>query len=105
GMIYLTAGTNILKLDAATGKTVWRYSTAPGDGARGGRAGGRGAGEGGRGGAAPGVAQNGTPDREGVALGDGLVFVGTSAAHAIAVREDTGEQVWNVYVGEDARDK
>ena len=47
----------------------------------------------------------GTPDREGVALGDGLVFFGTSDARVVALREDTGELVWNEYVGEDARDK
>jgi alcohol dehydrogenase (cytochrome c) len=47
----------------------------------------------------------GTPDREGVALGDGLVFIGTSGARVAALREDTGELVWSRYVGEDARDK
>ena len=38
-------------------------------------------------------------------FGDGLVFVGTSDARVIALRDDTGELVWNRYVGEDARDK
>ena len=38
-------------------------------------------------------------------VGDGLVFVGTSDARVIALRDDTGELVWNRYVGEDARDK
>jgi alcohol dehydrogenase (cytochrome c) len=91
GMLYLTAPPNVLKIDAGTGKTVWRFST--GGGARGAGAGAA---------AAP---RMGAPDREGVALGDGLVFVGLSDARVIALRDDTGELVWNRYVGEDARDK
>lgn len=90
GMIYLTAGPNVLKLDAKTGKTVWRFTTT---------------GPAGRGAPAAGSPRMGNPDREGVALGDGLVFVGLSDARAIALRDDTGELVWNQYVGEDARDK
>jgi alcohol dehydrogenase (cytochrome c) len=89
GMLYLTAPPNVLKIDARTGKTVWRFST----------------GGGARGGAASGPPRMGAPDREGVALGDGLVFVGLSDARVIALRDDTGELVWNRYVGEDARDK
>ena len=81
---------NVVKIDARTGKTVWRF-TAGGGGARGG--------------AAAGPPPMGAPDREGVAIGDGLVFVGTSDARVIALRDDTGELVWNRYVGEDARDK
>ncbi len=91
GMMYLTAPPNVLKIDARTGKVVWRFVTSGG----------------GRGGAAApaGTAPMGSPDREGVALGDGLVFVGLSDARVLALREDTGELVWNRYVGEDARDK
>ncbi|HEY6509476.1 MAG TPA: PQQ-binding-like beta-propeller repeat protein [Vicinamibacterales bacterium] len=95
GMLYLTAGGNVLKVDAKTGQIVWRFSTSAG-------AGQGGPGRGGAGAPAP---RMGTPDREGVALGDGLVFVGLSDARAIALREDTGALVWNQYVGEDARDK
>ena len=58
-----------------------------------------------RGGSAAGPPSMGSPDREGVAFGDGLVFVGLSDARVIALRDDTGELVWNRYVGEDARDK
>lgn len=91
GAMYFTAPPNVLKIDARTGRTIWRFST----------------GGGGRGGAAPapGTPAMGAPDREGVALGDGLVFVGLSDARVIALRDDTGELVWNRYVGEDARDK
>ncbi len=89
GMMYLTAPPNVLKIDARTGKVVWRFATSGG----------------GRGAGAPAAAPMGSPDREGVALGDGLVFVGLSDARVIALRDDTGELVWNRYVGEDARDK
>src|SRR5207248_10497413 len=59
---------------------------------------------GGRGrGAAP--AAMGSPAREGVAVGDGLVFVGLSDARVIALNEKTGELVWNQYVGDNPRDK
>jgi alcohol dehydrogenase (cytochrome c) len=90
GMMYFTAPPSVVKIDARTGKTVWRFTTA---------AGGRGAA------AAATGPRIGAPDREGVALGDGLVFVGSSDAQVVALREDTGELVWNRYVGEDARDK
>ena len=43
--------------------------------------------------------------REGVALGVGLVFVGLSDARVVALDEKTGALVWNVYVGDNPRDK
>jgi alcohol dehydrogenase (cytochrome c) len=90
GMIYFTAPPNVMKIDARTGRVVWRFTTSSGQG---------------RGSAAPGPQAMGSPDREGVALGDDLVFVGLSDARVIALREDTGELVWNRYVGDQARDK
>ncbi len=99
GMMYITAPPNVLKIDARTGTIVWRFTTSGG---------GRGAAApAGRGAAAPAPATPtmGSPDREGVAIGDGLVFVGLSDARVLALRDDTGELVWNRYVGEDARDK
>ena len=92
GMMYFTAPPGVLKIDARTGKTVWRFTTSAGGGR-------------GESAPAPGTPRMGAPDREGVALGDGLVFVGLSDARVIALRDDTGELVWNRYVGEDARDK
>jgi alcohol dehydrogenase (cytochrome c) len=80
GLMFLTAGPNVYALDARTGARVWRF--------QGGQQAGMGA-----------------PDREGVAVGDGLVFVGLSDARVIALREKTGELVWNKYVGDKARDK
>src|SRR6202158_4288526 len=87
GMIFVTAPPAVYALNAKTGTTVWRFQAG-----------------GGRGQAA---AQNGlgSPAREGVAVGEGLVFVGLSAARIIALNEKTGELVWNQYVGDNPRDK
>ena len=90
GMMYFTAPPNVMKLNARTGQVAWRFAAGGG---------------GGRGGSASAPPAMGAPDREGVALGDGLVFIGTSDARVVALRDDTGELVWNRYVGEDARDK
>jgi quinohemoprotein ethanol dehydrogenase len=87
GMIFVTAPPAVYALNARTGTTVWRFQAG-----------------GGRGQAA---AQNGlgSPAREGVAVGEGLVFVGLSDARIIALNEKTGELVWNQYVGDNPRDK
>lgn len=80
GLMFLTVPPSVYALDAKTGKTVWRFQA----------------------GAQAGM---GAPGREGVAVGEGLVFVGLSDARLIALRETTGELVWNMYVGDKARDK
>src|SRR5580704_10777995 len=77
GMIFVTAPPAVYALNARTGTTVWRFQAG-----------------GGRGQAA---AQNGlgSPAREGVAIGEGLGFVGLSYARIIALNEKTGKLVWN----------
>ena len=80
GLMFLTAGPAVYALDAKTGARVWRFLAGP-------------------------QANMGAPGREGVAVGDGLVFVGLSDARVIALREKTGELAWNKYVGDKARDK
>src|SRR5262245_36794922 len=80
GLMFLTAGPSVYALDATTGSRAWRFQAGP-------------------------QAGMGAPAREGVAVGDGLVFVGLSDARVIALREKTGEPVWNKYVGDKARDK
>ncbi len=87
GLMFITAPPAILALDAKTGATVWRFQAG----------GGRGRGQ------AP--AALGSPAREGVAVGDGLVFVGLSDARLLALDEKTGALVWNQYVGDNPRDK
>jgi alcohol dehydrogenase (cytochrome c) len=87
GLLFITAGSYVYAYDAKTGGTVWRHQTGPSP-------------------AGPGLfdylrSEGGLPAREGVAVGDGLVFVGLSNAHAIALREKTGELVWDTFVGID----
>jgi PQQ-dependent dehydrogenase (methanol/ethanol family) len=85
GMLFLTGGSFVYAYDAKTGATIWKHKT----------------------GASPPSAglndftrpEQGLPDREGVAVGDGMVFVGLSNAHTIALDEKTGEQLWDGYAG------
>src|SRR5437016_7558386 len=88
GLMFFTAPPFVYALDAKTGKTVWRYGARPAPGA-------------GRGGGAPAS----SPAREGVAVAEGLVFVGMSDARVVALREKTGELAWNLYIGDNPRDK
>ena len=80
GLMFVTAPPSVYALDARTGARVWRFQAGLQNGM-------------------------GAPAREGVAVGDGLVFVGLSDARVVALREKTGELVWNKYVGDKARDK
>ncbi len=87
GLLFITAGSYVYAYDAKTGATVWRHQTGASP-------------------PSPGLGdftrpEQGLPAREGVAVGDGMVFVGLSNAHVIALREKTGEQVWDVYGGID----
>ena len=85
GVLFLTGGSFVYAYDAKTGATIWKHKT----------------------GASPPSAglndftrsEQGLPDREGVAVGDGMVFVGLSNAHTIALDEKTGEQRWDGYAG------
>src|SRR5215472_16800733 len=70
GMLFLTGGSYVYAFDAKTGATIWKHQTGASAG--------------------PGLndfaqRDQGLPDREGVAVADGKVFVGLSNAHAIAL--------------------
>jgi quinohemoprotein ethanol dehydrogenase len=87
GLVFITAGSYVYAYDARTGATVWKHQTGASP-------------------PSPGLTdftrpEQGLPAREGVAVGDGLVYVGLSNAHVIALREKTGEPVWDVYGGID----
>jgi alcohol dehydrogenase (cytochrome c) len=86
GLMFVTAGPRVYALNAKTGEMVWSYRSGatplPSSGAQ---------------------ASQGNPAREGVAVGEGLVFVGMSDAHVIALREKTGELVWSQYIGDTPR--
>ena len=60
GLMFLTVPPSVYALDAKTGARVWRFQAGP-------------------------QAGMGAPAREGVAVGDGLVFVGLSDARVIAL--------------------
>ncbi len=85
GMLFLTGGSYVYAYDAKTGALVWKHQT----------------------GSSPASAnlgdftrpEQGLPDREGVAVGDGMVFVGLSNAHTIALDEKTGKELWDNYAG------
>jgi len=72
GLMFLTAPPYVYAVNLSSGKIAWRYSAMPG----------------------------GTPAREGVAVGEGLVFVGLSNANLVALREETGALVWKTYLGD-----
>lgn len=87
GLLFVTGGSYVYAYNAKTGDVVWKHQT----------------------GASPPSAnlgdftrpEQGLPDREGVAVGDGMVFVGLSNAHVIALDEKTGKPLWDVYGGID----
>jgi PQQ-dependent dehydrogenase (methanol/ethanol family) len=88
GLLFVTAPPSVYALNAKTGATVWRFQ-----------------GGGGRGQAAAARPGLGSPAREGVAVAEGMVFVGLSDARAIALNAKTGDLVWNEYIGDNPRDK
>ncbi len=81
GLMFLTSAPFVYAVDISTGKIAWRYRTAAGE------AGGI-------------MGPPGSPAREGVAVGGGLVYVGLTSANLIALREETGELVWKTYLGD-----
>lgn len=89
GRMFIGAGTRLYALDAKTGQTVWTWQPdqeppakleAAGIGDL----------------LAAGV---GIPSPPGVALGEGLVFVGLMDGHVAALRQQTGEVVWTQQIG------
>jgi len=71
GLMFLTAPPYVYAVNLSSGKIMWRYSAMPG-----------------------------MPAREGVAVAEGLVFVGLSNANLVALREETGDLVWKTYLGD-----
>ena len=74
GFMFLTAPPFVTAVNISTGQIAWQYRLAPDT--------------------VPGAPPAGSPAREGVAVGEGLVFVGLSDSNLIALREKTGELVW-----------
>ena len=78
GVLYLTAGANVLAIDARTGETVWRWQPPDDEPLM-------------------------VPSWQGVGLGEDLVFAGLRSAHVMALHRDTGELAWITPVGSEPR--
>jgi PQQ-dependent dehydrogenase (methanol/ethanol family) len=74
GLMFLSAPPFVTAVNITTGQIAWQHRLAPDT--------------------APGTPVAGSPAREGVAVGEGMVFVGLSDSNLIALREKTGELVW-----------
>ena len=90
GVMFVTAGASVYALNARSGETLWQYGRRSLDTGR----------QGGPPSSAQGAPPQGAPSKEGVALGEGLVFAGLADAQVIALREKTGELAWNEYIGD-----
>ncbi|HKV04890.1 MAG TPA: PQQ-binding-like beta-propeller repeat protein [Candidatus Acidoferrales bacterium] len=76
GLMFFTAPPFVYAIDVSTGHVAWRYRLGPDT--------------------APGTPVAGSPAREGVAVGEGLIFAGLSDSHLIALWEKTGELAWKI---------
>jgi PQQ-dependent dehydrogenase (methanol/ethanol family) len=74
GLMFLTAPPYVTAVNISTGQIAWQHRLAPDT--------------------IPGAPVAGSPSREGVAVGAGMVFVGLLDSHLIALSEKTGELVW-----------
>lgn len=74
GLLFVTAPPFVTAVNLADGKIAWQYRLT-GD-------------------TVPGAPVAGSPAREGVAVGEGLVFVGLSDSNLVALDEKNGALVW-----------
>ena len=79
GRMFVAVGSALVALDGASGRELWRYQPKDATFL----------------GIMPGYANN-----KGVALGEGLLFIGLSNGMLLAVRQATGEAVWSRAVGD-----
>jgi quinohemoprotein ethanol dehydrogenase len=78
GLMIFTAPPFVYAVNISTGQVAWKYRAAQGEGGL--------------------FGPPGSPDAEGVAVGEGMVFVGLSDTGLMALREQTGEFVWKVSI-------
>jgi len=71
GVMYVTAGTRVYALNAKTGETLWTWRS------------------------------NVLPSWQGVAVGEGRIFVGLQNGHMVALDQKKGEVIWNQTIGAD----
>jgi quinohemoprotein ethanol dehydrogenase len=73
GMLFITAGAHVYAFNPATGEQIWSFKPeAPASGMY-----------------------------KGVAVGGGLVYVGLSNGHIVALKEKTGELAWTGLIGDE----
>ena len=92
GVMFIPAGTFVYAINAKTGDTVWTWP-AKEPAARPARS------------PMESIAGEELPNSSGVALGEGLVFVGMRDGRVVALRQKTGELVWSERLGETPRRK
>lgn len=85
GRMYLSAGVNVYALDAGSGRTLWSRRLGAAEDAK----------------AAAGLmpfshSENPLPNAQGLALGDGLIFVGTANGLVMGLDQADGRVVWSV---------
>lgn len=95
GVLFVSAGRKVYAINAATGSKVWTFATVPDARLESNVA------------ASPHEQQDSlatptaVPNRRGMAIGQGLVFVGLQDGRVIALKEGNGELVWNRQTGID----
>lgn len=93
GLLFVTAGTGVYAMNAQTGQTAWVYHTDSSQGPKSGDT-------------TAGLievwkAGRALPNSQGVAIGEGQVFVGLTDGRVIALDEKTGELKWSRQAGDD----
>ncbi|WP_380602892.1 PQQ-binding-like beta-propeller repeat protein [Steroidobacter flavus] len=96
--MYVTAGRTVYALNAKNGKKIWSYRTVP-------EVSSAGLPEAARPHELSLLSTTGIPNRRGVAVGSGLVFVGLQDGRVIAINEETGQHVWTQQTGMDRSKK
>jgi quinohemoprotein ethanol dehydrogenase len=82
GLMFVTAGARVYALNPKTGERIWEYQDRLLNPAKG---------------FTPSTTTDlGVPNTQGVAVGEGLVFVTLLNGHVIALEEKTGKPFWNV---------
>ena len=85
GLMFVTAGRYVYALDGRTGARIWRYATVSDHTGELGKY----------------ANLRGIPNFRGVAVGDGMVFVGLMDGRVIALTQKTGKLVWSQQTGDD----
>ena len=93
GLMFVTAGSGVYALNAKTGEKVWAWQSGASEDAT-------------RLAETLGLvaalnAGHAFPSPAGVAVGEGLVFVGLMDGHVVALRQKTGQLVWSQQTGQE----